>query len=89
MSPEHGLPYSPIFGRMSWESIPMLHDPIVMAAFVGTAVAGLAMDSFDDGQLLRRVHEILLESGKRMDTGYTQFPSRIPSVTGTGGLWRR
>ncbi|TKS54488.1 cytochrome o ubiquinol oxidase subunit I [Luteimonas yindakuii] len=43
MSPEHGLPNSPIFGRMTWESIPMLHDPIVMAAFVGTAVAGIAL----------------------------------------------
>ena len=43
MSPEHGLPYSPLFGRLSWDSVPMLHDPIVMAAFVGTAVAGIAL----------------------------------------------
>ncbi len=43
MSPENGLaPTSPIFGRLSWEAFPT-HDPIVMSAFVGTAVAGIAV----------------------------------------------
>ncbi|WP_201769572.1 cytochrome o ubiquinol oxidase subunit I [Luteimonas huabeiensis] len=31
-----------MFGRLSWEAFPT-HDPIVMSAFVGTAVAGIAV----------------------------------------------
>ncbi|WP_058835252.1 cytochrome o ubiquinol oxidase subunit I [Luteimonas abyssi] len=44
MSSDYGaLPHSPVLGRIGWDSIPMLHDPIVMAAFVGTVIAGVAM----------------------------------------------
>lgn len=35
--------HSPIFGRMSLADIPMLHEPIVMATFIGTALVGLAL----------------------------------------------
>ncbi|GAA4795601.1 cytochrome o ubiquinol oxidase subunit I [Lysobacter hankyongensis] len=37
------VPHSPIFGRMTWEAIPMLHDKIVLATFVGTMIAGIAL----------------------------------------------
>jgi cytochrome o ubiquinol oxidase subunit 1 len=37
------IEHSPIFGRMSWDAVPMLHDPIVMAAFIGTVLVGIAM----------------------------------------------
>lgn len=44
MSPESStLPSSPIFGRMSWESIPMFHEPILMVTFIGTVLGGLAL----------------------------------------------
>ncbi|WP_345303506.1 cytochrome o ubiquinol oxidase subunit I [Lysobacter hankyongensis] len=32
-----------MFGRMTWEAIPMLHDKIVLATFVGTMIAGIAL----------------------------------------------
>ncbi len=35
--------HSPIFGRMSVDAIPMLHDPIVMATFIGTMLVGIAL----------------------------------------------
>jgi len=37
------IQHSPIFGRMTWDAVPMLHDPIIMATFVGTMVVGIAM----------------------------------------------
>ncbi len=37
------VPHSPIFGRMTWEAIPMLHDKIVLATFVGTLLGGIAL----------------------------------------------
>lgn len=44
MSPDSlNIQHSPIFGRMTWDAVPMLHDPIVMATFVGTMVVGIAM----------------------------------------------
>ncbi len=44
MSPDSlDIQHSPIFGRMTWEAVPMLHDPIVMATFIGTTVVGIAM----------------------------------------------
>ena len=33
---------SPVFGRLSWESIP-LHDPIILATFTMVAIGGLAV----------------------------------------------
>lgn len=35
--------HSPIFGRMSVDAIPMLHDPIVMATFIGSMLVGIAL----------------------------------------------
>jgi cytochrome o ubiquinol oxidase subunit 1 len=35
--------HSPIFGRMSLSDIPMLHEPIVLATFLGTVLVGLAV----------------------------------------------
>lgn len=35
--------HSPIFGRMSWSAIPMLHDKIVLATFIGTVIGGLLL----------------------------------------------
>ncbi|WP_207914947.1 cytochrome o ubiquinol oxidase subunit I [Luteimonas arsenica] len=32
-----------MFGRMTWDSIPMLHDPIILVTFIGTVIGGLAM----------------------------------------------
>ena len=44
MSPDSlNIQHSPIFGRMTWDAVPMLHDPIVMATFVGTMIVGIAM----------------------------------------------
>jgi len=44
MSAEHfAFPNSPIFGRMTWDAVPMLHEPIVMATFAGTMLVGIAM----------------------------------------------
>jgi cytochrome o ubiquinol oxidase subunit 1 len=37
------VPHSPIFGRMTWEAIPMLHDKIVLATFIGSMIAGIAL----------------------------------------------
>jgi len=37
------LPNSPIFGRMSWESVPMFHEPILAVTFIGTVLLGLAL----------------------------------------------
>ncbi|KAB8314466.1 cytochrome o ubiquinol oxidase subunit I [Tolypothrix campylonemoides VB511288] len=34
---------SVLFGRLSWDSLAILHDPIVAAAFVGTLLAGIAV----------------------------------------------
>jgi len=35
--------HSPITGRLAWDAIPMLHDPIIAATFVGTCIGGLAL----------------------------------------------
>jgi cytochrome o ubiquinol oxidase subunit I len=35
--------HSPIFGRMTWDAIPMLHDKIVLATFIGTMIGGIAL----------------------------------------------
>ncbi len=35
--------YSPLTGRMSLADIPMLHEPIVLATFIGTVLVGLAV----------------------------------------------
>ena len=35
--------YSPLTGRMSLADIPMLHEPIVLATFIGTLLVGLAV----------------------------------------------
>jgi cytochrome o ubiquinol oxidase subunit 1 len=35
--------HSPIFGRMSWSAVPMAHDPIVLATFIGTTIGGLLL----------------------------------------------
>ncbi len=43
MSPANGSTHSLLFGRMTWDSIPMLHDPIIMATFVGTLIGGIAL----------------------------------------------
>ncbi len=43
MSPENGSSPSLLFGRMTWDSIPMLHDPIILVTFIGTVIGGLAM----------------------------------------------
>ncbi len=44
MSPDSlNIQHSPIFGRMTWDAVPMLHDPIVMATFAGTMIVGIAM----------------------------------------------
>ena len=37
------LPNSPIFGRMTWESVPMFHEPILAVTFIGTVLLGLAL----------------------------------------------
>ena len=37
------VPHSPITGRLAWDAIPMLHEPIVAATFVGTCLGGLAL----------------------------------------------
>ena len=34
------VPHSPITGRLAWDAIPMLHEPIVAATFVGTCLGG-------------------------------------------------
>ena len=43
MSPENGSSPSLLFGRMTWDSIPMLHDPIILVTFIGTVIGGVAM----------------------------------------------
>lgn len=35
--------YAPLTGRMSLADIPMLHEPIVLATFIGTVLVGLAV----------------------------------------------
>ncbi|WP_024868045.1 cytochrome o ubiquinol oxidase subunit I [Pseudoxanthomonas suwonensis] len=44
MSSPHSTsaPYNPLTGYLGWESFP-LHDPVILSAFVGTVVAGLAV----------------------------------------------
>lgn len=42
MAPQSAPPYSPIFGRLSLEAIP-LHEPILIATFCMVAVGGLAV----------------------------------------------
>ena len=44
MSSPHSTsaPYNPITGHLGWESFP-LHDPVILSAFIGTCVAGLAI----------------------------------------------
>ncbi|TYT26761.1 cytochrome o ubiquinol oxidase subunit I [Luteimonas viscosa] len=34
---------SPLTGRMAWDAIPMLHDPIIAATFVATCLGGLGL----------------------------------------------
>ncbi|KRG70507.1 cytochrome o ubiquinol oxidase subunit I [Pseudoxanthomonas dokdonensis] len=44
MSPESfNPPASPIFGRMSLDAVPMLHEPIVAVTFIATMLGGLAL----------------------------------------------
>ena len=44
MSSPHSTsaPYNPLTGYLGWESFP-LHDPVILSAFIGTCVAGLAV----------------------------------------------
>ncbi|KAF1700155.1 cytochrome o ubiquinol oxidase subunit I [Pseudoxanthomonas suwonensis] len=44
MSSPHSTsaPYNPLTGYLGWESFP-LHDPVILSAFIGTCVAGLAL----------------------------------------------
>ena len=35
--------HSPITGRLAWDAIPMLHDPIIAATFIGTCLGALAL----------------------------------------------
>ena len=43
MSSPHSTsaPYNPLTGYLGWESFP-LHDPVILSAFVGTLLAGIA-----------------------------------------------
>ncbi len=44
MSPDSlNIQHSPISGRMTWDAVPMLHDPIILATFVGTMIGGIAL----------------------------------------------
>ena len=44
MSSPHSTsaPYNPLTGYLGWESFP-LHDPVILSAFVGTLLAGIAV----------------------------------------------
>ena len=44
MSSPHSTsaPYNPVTGHLGWESFP-LHDPVILSAFIGTCIAGLAV----------------------------------------------
>ena len=44
MSDPSALPatVSPIFGKLTWASVP-LHDPVILSAFIGTMIGGLAV----------------------------------------------
>ena len=37
--PEHNVPTHPIFGRLTWEAIP-LHEPILLATFIAVGIGG-------------------------------------------------
>ncbi len=44
MSPDSlNIQHSPISGRMTWDAVPMLHDPIILATFVGTMIGGITL----------------------------------------------
>ncbi len=43
MSEPTTLPNDPLLGRISWESIPMAHEPIVLAAFIAVVLGGLVV----------------------------------------------
>ena len=40
---EHTTPAHWLLGRITWDSIPMAHEPIVLWTFIGTMLAGLAV----------------------------------------------
>ncbi len=44
MSSPHSTsaPYNPLTGHLGWESFP-LHDPVILSAFIGTMLAGIAV----------------------------------------------
>ncbi len=43
MSEPTTLPYDPLLGRISWESIPMAHEPIVLWTFIAVVLGGLVV----------------------------------------------
>lgn len=43
MSEPTTLPNDPLLGRISWESIPMAHEPIVLATFIAVVLGGLVV----------------------------------------------
>ncbi len=43
MSPESASPPHWLLGRLNWDVVPMLHDPILLATFIGVAVGGLVV----------------------------------------------
>lgn len=43
MSEPTTLPNDPLLGRISWESIPMAHDPIVLATFIAVVLGSLVV----------------------------------------------
>ena len=43
MSGQTTLPHDPLIGRISWDSIPMAHEPIVLWTFIAVVLGGLVM----------------------------------------------
>ena len=43
MSGQTTLPHDPLIGRISWDSIPMAHEPIVLWTFIAVVLGGLVV----------------------------------------------
>jgi cytochrome o ubiquinol oxidase subunit 1 len=43
MSGNTTLPNDPLIGRISWDAVPMAHEPIVLWTFIAVVLGGLVM----------------------------------------------
>ena len=63
MTPENATPAHWALGRLSWDAVPMAHEPIVLWTFIAVVLGGVAADQ----SLAADVQWLLLEPFPKQD----------------------